>query len=320
MTTKKSRVRILLTASALTIVFSLPNSALAVEGALGRPISGAAIAPFAGVIPPEPGFAVAIGEAYYPGSIGGSVPIGNFTLSLGIEMVASFTPLAVFYIWPTECKQWNFASTVSLPLAYVEVEATVTLGRFNRKETDSNFGLFDLVVTPIIASYHISKTDHFAFSFTFWAPTGDYDPNRLATLSLNNWTFIPGLAYTKLFPKSDVELTGIWQLQFYTENPATHYQNGILSDFEVMGIKRFKNGFGIGVIFGWIDQITDDTGAGADGLHGFRGRAFGIGPIVTYSTKVGKSHLDFSARYIPEFENERRVQGDNFMFSASLKF
>src|SRR5262245_43329241 len=163
---KKHGVGILLGASALTIVFLFHNSALAVDGALGRPISGAAIAPFAGVIPPEPGFAVASGEAYYPGSISGSVPLGNFTLNLGIEMVASFTPLAVFYIWPTECKQWNFASTVSLPLAYVEVEATVTLGRFNRKETDSNFGLFDLVVTPIIASYHISKTDHFAFSLS----------------------------------------------------------------------------------------------------------------------------------------------------------
>jgi hypothetical protein len=63
MTTKISRFRILLGASALTIVFSFASSALAVEGALGRPISGAAIAPYAGIIPPEPGFAVATGEA-----------------------------------------------------------------------------------------------------------------------------------------------------------------------------------------------------------------------------------------------------------------
>jgi hypothetical protein len=68
------------------------------------------------------------------------------------------------------------------------------------------------------------------------------------------------------------------------------------------------------------DQITDDTGPGGDRLRGFVGRAFGLGPIITYSTKVGKSHLDFSARYIPEFGNERRVEGNNFQFSASLKF
>lgn len=45
-------------------------------------------------------------------------------------------------------------------------------------------------------------------------------------------------------------------------------------------------------------QVNDDEGAPAV-LNGFLGRAFGIGPIVTYSTKLGKSHLDFSARWIP---------------------
>jgi len=42
---------------ALIVFISLPSSAFAVEGGLGRPISGMSIAPFAGVIPPEPGFA-----------------------------------------------------------------------------------------------------------------------------------------------------------------------------------------------------------------------------------------------------------------------
>src|SRR5262245_5462662 len=141
---KTSRTTILTCIVILTGMFSFISRCLAVEGGIGRPISGAAIAPYAGIIPPEPGLAVAIGEAYYPGSIGGSVPIGNFTLNLGIDMKASFTPLTAFYIWPTECRQWDFASTISVPLAYVEVEATVTLGRFNRKEIDHNFGLFDI--------------------------------------------------------------------------------------------------------------------------------------------------------------------------------
>src|SRR6266576_3941004 len=115
-----------LAALGITIVslfLSFASSALAVEGGLGRPISGAAIAPYAGLVPPEPGFAVTIGEAYYDGSISGAVPIGNFNINLGINMVASFTPIAVSYIWPTTSKEWNFASAVSFPLAYVEVEA-----------------------------------------------------------------------------------------------------------------------------------------------------------------------------------------------------
>jgi Putative MetA-pathway of phenol degradation/Sulfatase len=113
---------------------------------------------------------------------------------------------------------------------------------------------------------------------------------------------------------------GIWDMEFYTENPDTHFQNGIVSDLEVLAIKRFKNGFGIGFVESWIQQVTDDEGTVADALNGFVGRAFGIGPIITYSTKIGKSHLDLNARWIHDFDVSKRVEGDGFNFTASLKF
>lgn len=63
----------------LVLFISLASSALAVEGGLGRPISGMQIAPFAGVVPPEPGLALLTGETYFEGSIGGAttVPIAG---------------------------------------------------------------------------------------------------------------------------------------------------------------------------------------------------------------------------------------------------
>ena len=109
-------------------------------------------------------------------------------------------------------------------------------------------------------------------------------------------------------------------MYFYTGNPATHYQRGIQSDLEALAIKRFKNGFGIGFVESWIQQVADDGGALTDRLNGFVGRSFGIGPIITYSTKLGKSHLDFSARWIHDFDVSKRVEGNAFNFSASLKF
>jgi hypothetical protein len=232
---------------------------------------------------------------------------------------ASFTPISLLYIWPTPTETWNFASVVGFPIAWLDVEANVSVGRFSIRRTDSESGLFDLAFTPIIASHHFSKTDHLAFDFTFWAPTGSYETGKLANLSLNNWTFIPGVAYTKILPQPNIELSGIWDMEFYTENPATHIQNGILSDLEVLAIKRFKNGFGIGFVESWIQQITDDENIPAV-LNGFVGRAFGIGPIVAYSTKIGKRHLDFNARWIQDFDVSKRVEGDGFNFTASLKF
>jgi hypothetical protein len=62
------KTRIILTLLGLTIPAFSVTRAFAVEGGLGRPISGMSIAPFAGVIPPEPGLAVATGETYYEGS------------------------------------------------------------------------------------------------------------------------------------------------------------------------------------------------------------------------------------------------------------
>lgn len=313
--------QVLIFCLAAVIYFPGCSVSNAVEGGLGRPISGAMINPYAGLVPPLPGFALGVTEAYYDASIGGgtTVPIG-LNLTLGIDMKVSFTPVTVLYIWPTQGKEWNFASAVSIPLAYIEAEAAVTLGRFTGRVKDDDFGLFDIVLVPIVASYHISQTDHVAFNFTVWAPTGEYDPDRLANLSTNTWTFIPGVAYTKIFPEANVELSVAWGLQFDTENTATDYQNGILSDLEATLIKRCKNGFGFGVIGSWIQQLTDDGGPTADRLNGFRGQAFGVGPIVTYSTKVGKSHLDFNARYVHEFENSKRPEGGLFQFGATLKF
>jgi len=313
------KTRIILMLVGLTVLAFSVTRAFAVEGGLGRPISGMSIAPYAGVIPPEPGLAVATGETYYEGSIGTSrtVPIAGL-LAANVDMKASFTPIALFYIWPTPTKEWNLASAVSFPLAWLEVQANLS-GPLPVRKTESTFGLFDLVFTPIVASYHFSQTDHLAFSFTFWAPTGSFEKGRLVNLSQNTWTFIPGVAYTKIIPEGNIELTGIWQMEFDTEDHATHYQNGILSDLEVMAIKRFKNGLGIGFVESWIQQVNDDGGAPA-ALNGFAGRAFGIGPIVTYSTKLGKSHLDFSARWIHDFGVSNRVAGDGFNFSASLKF
>jgi len=56
-----------------------------------------------------------------------------------------------------------------------------------------------------------------------------------------------------------------------------------------MAVKRFKCGGGFGVVGSWIDQISDDSGATADKLDGFSGRAFGVG-----STLPSKAYVKFS--------------------------
>ena len=127
--TKSMKSKSLIHVTALGILLLSIVQIHAVEGGLGRPISGAQINPYAGLVPPAPGFAAGVGEIYYDGSIGGArtVPIG-VNLALNLDLKVSFTPISLLYIWDTGANRWNFASAVSLPLAWLEAKADVRVG------------------------------------------------------------------------------------------------------------------------------------------------------------------------------------------------
>ena len=112
--TSDTSARFLRATTILLFCWIAPGEALAVEGGMQRPISGIQIAPFAGVIPPEPGFDVVVSEIYYSGSIGGAanVPIGGLFVA-NVDVKASFTPITLLYIWPTPTKTWNFGGWIS---------------------------------------------------------------------------------------------------------------------------------------------------------------------------------------------------------------
>ena len=60
----KTRSYLIIICAVITLAFTalFPAPANAVEGGMQRAISGMQIAPFAGVIPPEPGFDVVVSE------------------------------------------------------------------------------------------------------------------------------------------------------------------------------------------------------------------------------------------------------------------
>ena len=73
----------------------------------------------------------------------------------------------------------------------------------------------------------------------------------------------------------------------------------------------------------WIRQVTDDEGTIADRFNGFsRARLWCRARIITFSKENRQtSHPRPQCwGWIHEFENEKRVEGDLFSFSASFKF
>src|SRR5438067_11601200 len=111
----KTKPALMAVISSSMLIIPFASNVFGVEGGLGRPISGATINPYAGLVPPLPGFAVGVTEAYYDASIGGgtTVPIG-INLTLGVDLKASLTPITILYIWPTPGKEWNFVNGAGL--------------------------------------------------------------------------------------------------------------------------------------------------------------------------------------------------------------
>jgi hypothetical protein len=290
----------------------------ATEGAVGRPIPGMQITPYAGIVPPMPGWLFSM---YFNGSISGNkqIPIAG-ELAVGLNGKVSLTTFTAIHVWNTKPGKWNFLSAVTLPIIYTKVDADVSLGTQTAHQSDSVFSLWDLPFVPISAGYHFSQVEHMSFALTVFAPTASYTKGKLANAGLNVWTVSPGVSYTKIFPEQSFEFSGNAAVDFSSENPDTDYKNAPLLHIDVLGLKRWKNGWGVGGIWGWVQQLGDDDGTLATVLDGFVGHSVGVGPMVTYSRKMDKCQFDLNIRFVPEFATEKRLEGNPFMVSTTFQF
>ncbi|WP_277185220.1 transporter [Caballeronia sp. BR00000012568055] len=294
----------------------------ATEGGLGRPVAGTSVLSGVGVVPPEEVWIASIEELYLDGSISGSrqVPVGGRS-SIGLNGEVAFTLATLVRTWGN-FGGWSLASGFTLPYVWELARGTFAVGQRTATTSDRASNLYDLYFTPILAGWHFSQTDHIALSFNIWAPTGNYEAGALANPSLNTWTFVPQIAYTHLMPKYGLEFDAVMGFQFYTRNSATNYQNAPLFTLDVMGLKKFANGWGAGIVMGTVQQLGKDTGPIPDRLDGFVGHDFTVGPILTYGMKVaGKAPLSMSIRWVPSVTSTNRLSSTKtFLATATLVF
>ncbi|MBV7261849.1 transporter, partial [Photobacterium sp. WH24] len=224
--------------------------------------------------------------------------------------------------WDGSVDGWNFASSFTLPYIWTDVNNYHEVGTISGKEEQQASDLYDLYFSPIIAGYHFSEFEHLSLSFNVWAPTGEYDVSRIANPSLNTWTFIPQIAYTKIIPMYSIELDAVAGIQFYTRNKDTDYQNAPLFTLDMLAVKRWNKSFGFGLVLATVQQLGDDTGPIADRLNGFQGYDWVVGPTATYDTKIkGELPLSLSLRWVPSISSKNRLESDNtFMGTATLIF
>lgn len=303
------------------MLLALSGAAYATEGGLGRPITGLQGTSYAGIVPSTPGFTLGVNYAHYSGDIGAArqTPIGN-SIALGLGVSADLLNFTGIYVWDTAGGGWNYATALSVPFAKIDATALLRVGAAGLSTRDSDSGLYDAAVIPIMASRHFSETRHMSLALYVFAPTGSYDPTRLATLSVNTWTFSPTIGYTQLLGDGTLEFSAVAAVDIDTENEATGYKNGALFRLDGVFVRRFGSDWGVGAAGGWIHQLADDSGELADQLNGFKGRALALGPIVTYGKKWDGGEVEFSARWLREFEVTNRFRGDPIMLTATIVF
>jgi hypothetical protein len=288
----------------------------ATEGGIGRPITGMQIAPYAGIVPPTSDWIVSLNTIYYEGSVSASktLPISG-KVTAGLDYTISYTLINAVKSWGITAGGWNFATSFGVPVQYTNVSSFRGL-----LPNDHGTQFADVFFTPVVAGYHLTKLDHVALSVQIYAPTGAYNPDRLANAGQNTWTFTPTIAYTHIFPAQNIEFSLNYGLEFYTPNGATQYHNAPVSVLDVLALKRFPGGWGAGIIGGYIQQVGNDTGGIAQLTGGAQGHAVGIGPMVTWDGKIDKTPVGATLRWVNEFNVSNRPKGNAVQLTVNATF
>ena len=309
--------RLIVSGIALTVA-TVP--AVAVEGGLGRTLPGVWIQPQAGVVGPSPGFSFTTMPIGYMGTIGGGrlVPIGG-SIFANVDANINANYIIPEYVYKTETPKVSLSSSFMGVVNWVGSSGSLQLNDFSRSRSTSNAGIGDVVIVPLTAGIHFSDTNNLAVSTMIFAPTGQFRPGNLSNLGMGEWTIMPSLAHTYFWEKRGLEFDNFVGFDIYSQNTTTRYTSGTVFHWDGMVIQYLSKRVGFGVIGSNLTQITNDRGPVADVLHGFEGRAWGIGPMALYVARVEKPGVIVQIRWINEFEVTNRLKGNTFLLGLTMK-
>jgi hypothetical protein len=308
----------------------LPAAALAVEGGSGAYLLGSRDT-FAGIAPP-PGTYFSLDVLHLDGQVP-YLAIGGIVVTQATTKatVAKFNFTQSF----TE-PLWGGQPFITLTVPYVsgQLGFSSAVGKFPDQSFENDkSGFGDITVTPSLG-YH-SGNAHWVYAASIFAPTGYYEkasidiPARsIDALSFgkNRWAIAPTVAYTWFNPKTGFEVSASGLVTFSAKNTATDYRTAPEAVLEATVMQHLKSGFAFGLTGYGYKQLGEDSGSGADALKAatnaasLQAQVFGIGPIITYSTKIGDRSVSMKLKYLTEFDARRRFESDVIAANFSINF
>jgi hypothetical protein len=296
---------------------------LAVDGGIGRTITGTWVIPGVGLVGPTPGPGLTVLPFGYSGAMGGSRLDPAFgVLVANDEANASINVVIPSYTWKTETTKVNFSSALMVPGNWWGASGSVLATNTNTftSTNRSNASVGDVIFIPVTVGIHFSDNNNLAISTWVWAPTGLWRTGNISNVGMGVVTFMPNFGHTYYWEKHKLEFDNFVGFDIYQRNRATDYGSGTMFHWDGMAIKYFGNKRGgIGAIVANQTQITDDTGPLAQTLHGFAGRKWGVGPTVVYTARADNPGVTLQFRWINEFAVTNMLKGNVFMAGVYFK-
>ncbi|MGR5063762.1 SphA family protein [Photobacterium sp. DNB22_13_2] len=309
----------------LTSLGMLPRKVKAEEGVSGHYRPGSLSSRF-NKLPPSHSVKTYVDLSKYEGNTQGglSIPLAGLVVT-DLDVKSQTSSLNFTWNPGIELKGgWQYAMAISLPYSSVEVSARESndAGGRGQRQRDKDSGLGDIMFSPLMLAYSISEYWQSEFHFNIYAPTGNFEVDKLANVGKNYWSFSPVAWLQYIEPVTGQEFTVSAGLDWNSKNDDTGYQTGAQMhiDSTVIQYIPLLRGFtGIGLSGYWYQQISADSGSGAV-LGDFKAKAVGLGPVLSYQSKWSGRPVRVEFKWINELEVQNRPEGDLISLKLLAQF
>jgi hypothetical protein len=181
---------------------------------------------------------------------------------------------------------------------------------------DSETGLNQIYVTPIVINWSASENLHLSTGFSAFIPLGDFNRNALINTTSNTTSYVQEFNMT-WFANREWELSLSPTFTFNFENDDTDYESGDVFNLDYFSGYRPASApqWQVGVAGHYTKQFSDDKQNGQTVGDGNRLQKFAIGPQVFYGLGP-RTAIIF--KYLHETEVRNGSQGQSLWFQFSM--
>ena len=218
------------------------------------------------------------------------------------------------YATDTKIAGGNYALSIYPGVVYAENNYT----KSDSKQQSARVGAGDIYAIPIQLSWQFGDVSVLAFE-GLSIPVGSYRKNRDLNTGLNYWTFDSNISLTWQPDNESYDFSLNLGYMVNTENTTTHYRTGNELHLDYMAGYYLTEKLGAGITGTYYRQIIQDSGGGVT-VDAVQGESSSIGPVLMYTIKLDGRDVNFSAKWLHEYNVNNHAPGDYAIVRTTFNF